>query len=438
MLSTLEQQLDGFTGPIITPDSPDYDAAARTPLASSSPALVLRPRDVADAQRAVRAAAASGLPVAVRGGGHSFAALGTVDDGVVIDLGALSSVEVLDGGRVRVGGGATWGEVVRALAPHGLAISSGDTASVGVGGLTLSGGIGWMVRAHGLTLDRLVAAEVVTAAGEVLTASSTSHPDLFWALRGGGGGVGVVTAFELQAAELTTVTFGTLTFPAAEAAQVVGGWAAHLRTAPRELTSAVRLANPFAGGPDAPVEVTVCAIGEDAASLVAPLRGLGTLQSDTVAVQAYGDILEEGHVLPAGLRLAVRNGLVPPESADAAVAEVVAIAAEPQPTAIVLNSLGGALADVGADETAFAHRRAELMLSTFAGGPAPAFDGILAGVESVWARLTPHVDGAYANFLDGSSPEVQASARPEATRRRLEQVRASYDPAALFARRSAN
>lgn len=438
MLSTLEPQLDGFTGSVITPDSPDYEAAARTPLLPSTPALVLRPRDVADVQRAVRAAAASGLAVAVRGGGHSFAGLGTVDEGIVIDLRALDSIEVLDGDRVRIGGGATWGAVVQALTPHGLAISSGDTASVGVGGLTLSGGIGWMVRSHGLTLDHLVSAEVVTAAGEVVTASSVSHPDLFWALRGGGGGLAVVTSFELQAERLSTVTFGTLTFPATEAAQVVTGWAEHLRTAPRELTSAVRLANPFAGGVDAPVEVTVAAIGEDADSLIDPLRALGTLQSDTVTVQPYGEVLEEGHVLPPGIRLAVRSGFVPPESVGDAVAEMVAIAAAPQPAAIVLNSIGGAVADVGPEDTAFAHRRAELMVTTFCGGPAPAFDGIRAGLDGVWARLAPHTEGAYANFLDGSSPEARASVHPEGTRRRLEEIRAEYDPQALFARRSAS
>ena len=436
MLNTTEPQLDGFTGAIITPDAPDYDAAARTPLVVSRPALLLRPRDVADVQRGVHAAAATGLPVAVRGGGHSFAGLGTVDGGVVIDLSLLDSVEVLDGDRVRIGGGATWGGVVEALAPHSLVISSGDTASVGVGGLTLSGGIGWMVRAHGLTLDRLVSAQVVTAGGEIITADREHHPDLFWALRGGGGGLGVVTAFVLRAEPLPSITFGTLAFPADEAAQVVAGWAAYLGEAPRELTSMVKLSNPFAGGVDAPVEVTVAAIGNEAASLIEPLRSLGTLQSDSVRPQPYGDILEEGNELPPGLRLAVRNGFVPPEAVDAAVAEVTAIAASPQPAAIVLTSLGGAVADIGAEETAFAHRRAQLMVTTFSGGPAPAFDSILAGIDAVWARLVPHIEGAYANFLDGTSPEAEASVHPEGTLRRLAGIRSGYDPAALFTRKA--
>src|SRR5690606_21365683 len=159
---TTHETFDGVRGAVITPDSPDYPEAARTPLGDSRPAVVLRPRDVDDVRRAVRAAAADGRPVAVRGGGHSFARLGTVDDGLVIDLAALDGVRLVGSDRVVVGGGATWGAVAQALARHGLAISSGDTASVG--GLLLSGGIGWMVRAHGLALDRLVSAQVVTAA----------------------------------------------------------------------------------------------------------------------------------------------------------------------------------------------------------------------------------------------------------------------------------
>lgn len=436
MLSTLEPLAD-FTGAAITPESPDYSAAARTPLLESRPALVLRPQHVDDVRLAVRAAAASGLPVAVRGGGHSFAGLGTIEDGVVIDLRSLDSVEMLDGGRVLVGGGATWGGVARALAPHGLAISSGDTASVGVGGLTLSGGIGWMVRAHGLALDSLVSAQVVTADGDVLTASRDQHSDLFWALRGGGGGFGVVTAFEFQARPLRSITFGTLAFPAREAADVLAGWAGYMRHAPRTLSSTAQLANAFAGGVDAPATITVAAFGDDSAAIIAPLRELGTVQADSVTEHAYLDILEEGADLPPGLRLAVRNGFVAPAAAEAVVSEIAEIAAQPQPATLALHSLGGAMTDVGADETAFAHRDAELMVTTFAGGPASAFDGILAGVGSVWERLTPHTSGAYANFLDGTSPEALASVHPEGTLRRLESIRATYDPGAVLSRATA-
>ena len=172
---------------------------------------------------------------------------GTNDGGVVIDLSELANVEIIDKERhlVRIGGGATWGQVAAALAPHGLAISSGDTKSVGVGGLTLTGGIGWKVRKYGLALDNLVAAEVVTADGEVVRASAEENPELFWAIRGGGGNFGVVTAFEFAAHPTTDVFYGKIAFPASEAATVLAGWADYLRTAPEELTSVVNFANPI-------------------------------------------------------------------------------------------------------------------------------------------------------------------------------------------------
>ncbi|MFD0473720.1 FAD-binding oxidoreductase [Nonomuraea thailandensis] len=174
MSAALEILRRDFGGAVIEPGGAEYESAARSVVATGSPACVLRPESVADVQAAVGFAAATGLVLSVRGGGHAFAGFGTNDGGVVIDLGRLADVEIVDKERhvVRIGGGATWGQVATALAPHDLAISSGDTRSVGVGGLTLSGGIGWKVRKHGLALDHLVAAELVTAAGEVVRASA--------------------------------------------------------------------------------------------------------------------------------------------------------------------------------------------------------------------------------------------------------------------------
>ncbi len=183
------------------------------------------PTSVADVQAGVRFAVDTGLALAVRGGGHSFAGFGTNDGGVVIELSKLATVEIVDKERhlVRIGGGATWGQVAAALAPHNLAISSGDTKSVGVGGLTLTGGIGWKVRKYGLALDQLVAVELVTADGEVVRASADENPELFWAVRGGGGNFGIVTAFEFAAHPTTDVFEGKIAFPAAEAADRAAG-----------------------------------------------------------------------------------------------------------------------------------------------------------------------------------------------------------------------
>ena len=223
MNSALETLRRDFGSDVIEPGAAEYESARRSRLASGSPAHVLRPKNVGDVRASVRFAASAGLVLSVRGGGHSFAGFGTNDGGVVIDLSNLANVEIIEKERhlVRIGGGATWGQVAAVLAPHGLAISSGDTKSVGVGGLTLTGGIGWKVRKHGLALDNVATAEVITANGQVVRASAQQNPELFWAIRGGGGNFGIVTAFEFVAHPTTDVFFGKIAFPAAEAATVL-------------------------------------------------------------------------------------------------------------------------------------------------------------------------------------------------------------------------
>ena len=307
MRTAVEGLREAFGGGIVEPGAIEYEAARRSVLVVGSPAYVLQPESVEDVQAAVRFAAGTGLPLSVRGGGHGFPGFGTNDGGVVIALSRMDDVQLIDEERdvVRIGGGATWGQVLDALAPYRLAISSGDTKSVGVGGLTLGGGIGWKVRKYGLALDSLLAAEIVTADGEVLRVSAQDHPDLFWAIRGGGGNFGIVTAFDFLAHRTSEVFSGAISFPAAEAASVLQGWAEYLRTAPEELTSIVELANPFAGGAEAPVEIRVVFDGDDAARAaraIDPIRALGTVLADGVVQRPYGDVLVDGMVPPPGIR----------------------------------------------------------------------------------------------------------------------------------------
>lgn len=435
MTATREDQLEDFTGTIITPDSPGYAQTARTALAFADPALVLRPTDVSDVQRAVRFAAASDLPLAVRGGGHSAAGLSTVDGGIVIDLSALDTVELFAERRVRVGGGAHWRQVAEVLSPHGLVVSSGDTADVGVGGLTLSGGIGWLVRRQGLTLDHLRAVELVTANGTVLHVDDAHHPDLFWALRGGGGAYGVVTAFEFEAQPAAQFTLASLTFSADQAAAIVPAWTQFMRTAPHEISSTLVLSNPLNGGVDAPIEVTFARCDAGAVDdALAALRRAGTPLTEDVTQLPYVETLHEGRELPSGLRVALRSGFIAPESADAVADAVARIAGEEQPASIVLHSLGGAFAQTPADATAFAHRDAELMVSTFAAAPDAAFEGVRKRMDDVWRTLAPLTDGAYANSLDGTAADAVASVYPERTRQRLADVKYAYDPSNLFSR----
>ena len=438
MTTTLTTLSRDFSGDIIEAGHPEYAAKADTLLASGAPAVILRPSSVGGVQAAVKYAAASGLPLAVRGGGHSFSGFGTNDGGVVIDLSALAGVEIVDGGWhvVRIGGGATWGQVATALAPYGLAISSGDTKGVGVGGLTLSGGIGWKVRKYGLALDSLVRVEVVTADGGVVAADEDENPELFWAVRGGGGNFGIVTAFEFAAHPTTGVFHGRITFPGAEAAKVVHGWAEYMRTAPEALTAVAAFANPFAGGPDAPVEIFVAYDGDfedEANAALDPIRALGTVIDDDVALKAYGDTLEEGQTPPPGIRFHTQNAFVERAGVDAALRIMTEVGATAGAPFLTIRSIGGALARVADDATAFAHRRAELMIGTAAIGPAPAIEAALPALDAVWERLAPHVSGTYSNFnTTATDPDVKA-AYPTDTYKRLAAVKRQYDPANLFA-----
>ena len=439
MSSALETLRRDFGGDIIEPGEAEYESARRTVLASGSPAHVLRPKNVGDVQAGVRFAARAGHLLSVRGGGHSYAGFGTNDGGLVIDLSRLANVEIIDKERhlVRIGGGATWGQVAAALAPHDLAISSGDTKSVGVGGLTLTGGIGWKVRKYGLALDNVAAAEVVTANGQVVHASAQENPELFWAIRGGGGNFGIVTAFDFAAHPTTDVFYGKIAFPASEAATVLQGWADYLRAAPEELTSFVEVANPFAGGPEAPVGIYVAFDGDDpqlAAQAIDPIRRLGTVTGDDIALKPYADTLADGTTPPPGIQLVLRSAFAGQES----VPEVLQILAEVRTSErspfIAVRSVGGAVSRVPGDATAYAHRQAELMVVTTTAGPKRAVEAARPALDVIWRRLAPHVNGAYANFLASATEQDVAAIYPTQTYQRLAAVKRRYDPGNLFAR----
>jgi FAD/FMN-containing dehydrogenase len=439
MSSALETLRRDFGGDIIEPGGAEYESASRSVLASGSPAHVLRPESVRDVQAGVRFTASAGRLLSVRGGGHGFPGFGTNHGGIVIDLSNLATVEIIDNERhlVRIGGGATWGGVAAVLAPHGLAISSGDTKSVGVGGLTLSGGIGWKVRKYGLALDNVAAAEVVIANGEVVHASAEKNPELFWAIRGGGGNFGIVTAFEFMAHETTDVFHGKIAFPAAEAASVLQGWADYLRSAPEELTSVVNLANPLAGGPEAPVEIYVAFDGDDQelmAEAIDPIRRLGTKIGDDVVLKPYEDTLADGAIPPPGIQFVARSAFVDKESVPEVLQILAEVGASERSPVIAVRSVGGAVCRVPDDATAYAHRQAELMFVTLTAGPEPVIEAARPALDAIWERLAPHVNGAYANFLASATEEDVAAIYPNETYERLAAVKRQYDPANLFAR----
>jgi FAD/FMN-containing dehydrogenase len=438
MSSALETLRRNFDGDIIEPGGAEYESVSRSVIASGSPAYVLRPESVSDVQAGVRFAVGSGLLLSVRGGGHSFAGFSTNDSGVVIDLSKLSTVGVIDKEQhlVRIGGGANWGQVAAALAPHNLAISSGDTKSVGVGGLTLTGGIGWKVRKYGLALDNVVAVELVTADAEVVRASAEENPELFWAVRGGGGNFGIVTAFEFAAHPTTDVFYGKISFPAAELASVLQGWADHLRTAPEELTAIADFANPFLGGREAPVEIHVAFDGDDpelAAKAIDPIRRLGTVLDDDVALRPYADVLVDGAIPPPGIQIVTRSAFVNTDSVPEVLRILAEAGATERPPIISVRSVGGAVSLVPDDATAYAYRQAELMFATTILGPKPAVDAARPALEAIWTTLAPHVSGAYANFLASATEQDVAAIYPPTTHERLTAIKRRYDPTNLFA-----
>jgi FAD/FMN-containing dehydrogenase len=414
----------------IRPGDADYDTARATVTRTAEPTIVLRPTTPAEVAASIRHAREEGLPLAVRSGGHNALGFGTIDDGVVVDVSRLDQVEPLGEGRVRIGAGATWGPAAAALAQHGLAITAGDTISVGVGGLTQSGGIGWMVRKHGMTIDSLLAAEVVTAAGDVVRASATENADLFWALRGGAGNFGVVTAFEFQAQPVTTVQFGTISYALDDVAQLVSRWAEVVRSAPEELSTTLALMPGFGDFP-AGATLFVCLASADTAALE-PLRAIGPVIAEAVSERAYAEILEEAPHAPEGILPVIGNTLV--TALDEPLAEAIAEAYAGGGRVIFLRGLGGAFGRVDPAETAFAHRAAEVLVVSAAFVPADAPQEQFDAARAVWRTIADRGIGSYSGFLGTNSDEDVAALWPAETLERLREVKRAWDPDNLFRR----
>jgi FAD/FMN-containing dehydrogenase len=424
-------------GEVLTPGVDGYADAAATVFATGTPDLVVRPRDAAGVAAAVRYATAAGLAVTVRSGGHSMAGLSTHTDGMVIDLRNLCGVEILDRARrrVRVGAGATWGTVAAALAPYGLGLTAGDTREVGVGGLTLGGGIGWLVRRHGLAIDNLAAADLVTAGGEAIHADAGQHGDLFWALRGGGGNFGVVTAFEFTAQPVSTVHFGTVGYGSADLPRLIAGWRDLTRASDENLTTILNLLPSMPGRPAGPSAVLQCCYaGPDpdaAAAALRPFRALAPVSTDTVRAMPYAEVLESCPALPPGARMEMRNALVPAltDATTGAVADLVADGAM-----VGLRGLGGAVARVAPDATAYAHRDAEALVVAGVMLPPGAPPERGTAPFARWSAVADRGCGPYVNFLGTATDDDVASVYPPATYRRLAEVKRRHDPRNVFRR----
>jgi FAD/FMN-containing dehydrogenase len=431
-------------GEIVLPGDEGYDAARQVwnRAVDRRPAMIVRPDSAADVGQAVRFARAQELPLSVRSGGHSMAGYGVVDGGVVVDLSRMKAMSVDPEQRLaRAQTGLTWGEYAAQAHAYGLATTSGDAATTGLGGLTLGGGIGWMVRKHGLAIDNLRSAEVVTADGEIVTASAARHPDLFWALRGGGGNFGIATQFEFDLVPAGTVLAGAIFYPADP--DIIAGHVAAASAAPDELTTIafVMRAPPL---PFIPAEkhgslvymLMLCYTGDLEAGqrAVAPLRALGTPIADMVGPMPYPaiyDLLAEAtKPAPHSVRSAFVTGL--DEDLAAAIVEHTRNATAPLALAQV-RVLGGALARVPADATAFAHRDKPIMLTGIAAWDDPSEAERHVEWSNQFLRtIRPRASGVYSNFVADEGEARIREAYPPATYDRLAAIKRRYDPTNFF------
>ncbi|BDI23129.1 FAD-binding oxidoreductase [Herbiconiux sp. L3-i23] len=412
---------------------PDFESIRADFAYSGEPSVMVCPASAEEVSVAVRYAASEGLGVTIRSGGHGGKGFRN-PDGMVIDLRRLASITVYDDDVVRIGGGATWGDVATALGARDLALSSGDTASVGVGGLTLGGGVGWLVRQYGLALDSLIGAEVVLANGEVVTASETENPVLFWALRGGGGNFGVVTSFVFQAHPLSGVVFGALTFRRDDLGPLLRGWRDVLREAPVQFNSTVMALPPFDGG-DPTVAIHVCHAGDAAAAdpWIGRLRRLPGLLSEEIVSTRYESILEE-EPPPMGPITIVGDNAFADDFDDATVDALLAAIDGLGASVLMIRFLRGAFNEVGPDDTAFAYRGAEVLLISAAFLPLDAPADAAREVHTRWGRLAPHTNGTYGNFSMEPGDGVTTLMYPPKTLARLRRAKRRYDPDNLFSR----
>lgn len=398
---------------------------------------VHRPSTVSEVAALVRAAAQEAVPLTVVSGGHGPWSHAPAP-GLRLELGELSSIEV-DDTTVRIGGGAVWGDVARTLAAHGLALSSGDTASVGVGGLTLGGGIGWMVRAWGLAADQLVGAQVVTASGEVVEVSATQHPELFWALRGGGGNFGVVTRFDFEAHRLPGIALAEAVVDG-DATAVLRTVRELLRDAPRELTVTYMDVPPMDPSAPAGARLTAVWAAPDPEALRVELAPISALDgvTTTITEPAYRDILmempqPEGDA-PAPPGFIGGNGLVA-DLDDELIDRLVAFRRDFPASVIFLRSLGGAFGDVAKEETAFPARSATWFVMAGAFDvPGMLDDAARAKAASDAERIVAGRLAEYSNFVDAERPDTVPDMYDEAAYERLRALKAQWDPRNAFRR----
>ena len=442
--ASLDDLAERLQGPLITPSHDNYDQVRSVwnAMIDRRPAAIAQCAGVADVVDVVRFARKTGMDISVRGGGHNVAGKAVRDDAIMIDLGNMNGVWVDPAEkRAITQGGTRWGAFDNETLVHNLATTGGTVGATGVGGLTLGGGIGWLARKHGLSCDNVVSANLVLADGSVVTASAEENADLYWAIRGGGGNFGIVTSFEFQLHELESVTGGLAVYPGSSLRDLVDFYREYTANAPDGLMTMV---GAFFGPPGTSVEGEVAAFAavsyvgsaEDGARLVQPFKDFSSPALDIIGPSDYGT--QQSLFAGAGA-LGTRNywrSSFLRELSDGVLDVFVERAEEmPRPGSMFLiEHLGGAIARVGQNETAFANRGANYNMSVFGTWLDPSEDE----KNNAWVRAVGDeirsfsTGGAYVNYMAGDEPAENVQAAYEANFARLREVKRKYDPTNFF------
>jgi FAD/FMN-containing dehydrogenase len=435
--------LEGFSGTLLLPGDPGYEHArgVYNAMIDRRPGLIARCRGVPDVVAAIAFAREHGLEISVRGGGHGVAGLAVTEGGVMIDLAGMRGIHVDPAARTaRAEGGVTWGELDRATQLHGLAVTGGGISTTGIAGLTLGGGVGWLMGKHGLTVDNLLSAEVVTADGRVLRAGAGEHEDLFWAVRGGGGNFGVVTSFQYRLHPVgPSVVAGVVAYPVASAPEVLRFVRDFTASLPDELTVLTGLVHAPDGSGEKLAAVALCHVGspEQARRDLAPLLAFGSPVLSRIGPLPYvavNSMLDAAY--PQGTLNYWKSGFLQGLSDDLIAAAVASFATVPSTmTGLFVEQLAGAVTRVGATATAFPHREAGygLFVTSVWRDPERTAANV-AWTRETFAALEPFLASQrYANYVAGDDVVADwARASYGPNYERLAQVKAAYDPANVF------
>ncbi|MBM3948564.1 MAG: FAD-binding oxidoreductase [SAR202 cluster bacterium] len=438
----VEKLRPALRGHVLQPGDDTYDTIRQVwnAMIDRRPALIVRCAGVSDVMRAVAFAREHDMLASVRGGGHNVAGNAVCDGGMMIDLSLMRGVQVDPSAHTaRAQGGVTWGDLDTECQAHGLATTGGVVSTTGIGGLTLGGGIGWLMRSHGLTCDNLLAVDMVTADGGSVRANAQHNRELFWGVRGGGGNFGVVTTFEYRVHHVGPVYAGSLVYPAGKAEQAMQLYRDFIPSAPDELDCELILTSDQRRRPV--VRLMLCYLGpkERGAKLIKPLRAFGPPVSDDVRTISYGTLQHMLDDLPGVRRSHYYKSNFMEKMTDAAIDVMLGRMAEPGVTTPLINfeCFAGAVTKVREDETVFSHRKPSFNFTVESSWDgARGSDADIAWVRGTWEAMKPFLaSGVYVNYMTDDKDEGQERVKAAfgaAKYERLVALKTQYDPTNFF------